>query len=128
MSRFDADIAGAVAGNHLYQFGRAGVRYLDPPHADPVELTVIPGHEYTEEDEDESGRKLIVTQEISFSADPDSQYGGVAHPKASAKIEIDGVEWKIALPMTVGANMVTLTIRRSLRIEHGMAGYRRPAR
>jgi len=113
-----------VAIDHLFQFGRTGVRYLDEPHAEPVDLTAIVGPERTDELDGETGRKLRITREVTISTDPDSEYGGVAAPKMSAKIEIDDVEWAIVAPVTVGENMATLTLSRSPQVERGRAGYR----
>lgn len=124
MSRFDADIAGMV-DDHLFQFGRIGVRYLDEPNAEPVDLTAIVGPERTDELDDGTGRKLRITREVTISTDPDSEYGGVASPKMSAKIEIDGVEWAIVAPATVGENTAMLTVSRAPRVERSRAGYRR---
>jgi len=123
VSRFEAGIA-RVFPDHLFQFGRTGVRYLDEPHAEPVDLTAIVGPERTDELDGETGRKLRITREVTILTDPDSDYGGVASPKMSATIEIDGVEWTIAPPVTVDGNTATLTVSRSPQVERGRAGYR----
>lgn len=125
-SQLDEIMAEVGVGTLFERLADSGmtVRYLDEPNADPVELTAIVGPEKTDEVDDETGRRLRITREVTISTDPDSQCGGVAAPKASAKIEIDGIEWAIGAPMTVGENMATLTITRSLQVERGRAGYR----
>jgi len=100
------------------------VRYLDPPHADPVELTAIIGPDRTVEVGDEKGREHNITREVTISADPDSEYGGVAAPKLSATIEIDGVDWAIESIVSQDANTVKLTVSKSPQSGHGRGGYR----
>jgi len=125
VSRFDDAIAG-VLGDHLHEFGRVDVRYLDEPNADPVELILIEMEpEQTEEIDDSTGRKLRITQRVMISTDPDCEYGGVANPKVSAKIEKAGIAWAITPPIRVTNNgFAVLTISRSPQIERGRRGYR----
>jgi hypothetical protein len=122
VSRFDSDIA-EVVGGHFYQFGRAGVTYIDP-NIDPVELTAIVGPEESDESAGLDGRSRRRVRSVTISLDPNSPWGGVADPGEHAELEIDGVVWAIAAIEKRTANLATLRVVRVGAVEKSREAYR----
>lgn len=124
-SAFDQMFAESGVPALMETMGTTGIVYLEPEE-NPVELTAIVGHMEVVEVEDGSshGRRKIARRGVIIATDPDGDYAGVAEPRLSAQVEIDGQWWDVEAIEPQTGSLARLTVVRKVVTEMSRAGYR----
>jgi len=100
------------------------VRYVEA-YADPVNLKAIISPIESDEEETDTGRRTIARRRRAvISLDPASELGGVASPKASAHLVIDGSQWAIEAVTNQSAGFAELMLRLTTAVEVASSRYR----
>jgi hypothetical protein len=110
-SVFEDAMAAEAVPVLMAEHARSGVIYT-PPTGDPVTLTMaMVGPERKDETTDDDGRREVErVRTVQFSTDPASIWGGVADPKNTGTITIDGDVWGIrGVPQRLPGAMVAVT-------------------
>lgn len=75
-------------------------------------------------EEREQGRTRRMVSGVLISTDPESPEGGIADPKITASVEIDGVRYAIEAIEARSESTAFLKLHRTQTIEHGRPNYR----
>ena len=105
--------------------GTAAVVYQEPEE-NPVTLTAIVGNMEVAEVEGATsgGRRKLARRTVIIATNPVGAYGGVANPRLSATVEIDGEVWEVEGIEAQGASMAKLNCVRKASTELSRGGYR----
>jgi hypothetical protein len=124
-SNFDTIFADSGVPALMESLG-SSVTYNDPEE-DAVALTAIVGHTEVIEEADgaaSGGRRKRYVREVIVARDEEGTYGGVATPKLSATLTIDGEDWAVEAIEAQSASTLKLRCVRKTVSEQSRAGYR----
>jgi hypothetical protein len=122
-SVFETAFAAFAAPSLLEQFG-VEVTY-SPAGGTAGTLTAIVTAEESRESADPDGRRVVRVRELTVSADPAGDYGGVAAVSLNDTVTIDGTTYAVSQVNAVTDSLITCEITRVEDMQRSRPGYRR---
>jgi len=122
VSRFDTQYAAGGRPGLFHHLGQT-ITY-SAPDQDDVTLTALVGTVEQRLQADDAGERLVSGRSVTITTDPTAAQDGVADPRRTAVVTIDGTRWSVVSVTTLSANLARLDLTLLERFEQARRGYR----